>query len=106
MIEELGGMKGALPIPNSLPQSDENQKFDFSFFSISHDGTPPPAGRWANVRSLDGKGEFDVAQSTPTGQEQNLGPARPGSCAQGEQIARFREGGRLTPRTHLPRRLR
>jgi Mn-containing catalase len=87
VIEELGGKEGALPIPNSFPQSEENQKYSYSFFSTSNDGTPPPAGRWTTGPSLDGKGVFDAVQNAPMGQEPVLGPARPDSGAQSEQIA-------------------
>jgi len=86
VIEELGGHKGALPIPNSFPQSEEHQKFNYNFFASSRDGTPPPAGRWTSGPSLDGKGEFSVVQNEPMGEEPVLGPARPDSGAQNEQI--------------------
>ncbi len=87
VVEELGGTEGALPIPNSFPQSEENQKYNYSFFATSRDGTPPPEGRWTRGRSLDGKGEFNVVQNEPMGQEPVLGPARPDSGAETQQIA-------------------
>ncbi|GJD90031.1 putative manganese catalase [Methylobacterium hispanicum] len=86
VIEELGGPAGALPIPNSFPQSEEHQKFNYNFFATARDGTPPPAGRWTSGPSLDGKGEFSVVQNEPMGEEPVLGPARPDSGAQNEQI--------------------
>jgi Mn-containing catalase len=86
VIEELGGHTGALPIPNSFPQSEEHQKFNYNFFATARDGTPPPAGRWTSGPSLDGKGEFSVVQNEPMGEEPVLGPARPDSGAQNEQI--------------------
>ncbi|WP_289016151.1 manganese catalase family protein [uncultured Methylobacterium sp.] len=86
VIEELGGHAGALPIPNSFPQSEEHQKFNYNFFATARDGTPPPAGRWTSGPSLDGKGEFSVVQNEPMGEEPVLGPARPDSGAQKEQI--------------------
>ena len=86
VIEELGGPEGALPIPNSFPQSEENQKFNYSFFATARDGSPPPEGRWTRGRSLDGKGEFNVFQNEPMGQEPVLGPARPDSGAETQQI--------------------
>ena len=86
VIEELGGAAGTLPIPNSFPQSEENQKFNYNFFSTSADGSPPPAGRWTQGTSLDGKGEFSVVQNHPMGEEPVLGPARPDSGAQSQQI--------------------
>ncbi len=82
VVEELGGPEGALPIPKSCPQSEENQTYHYSFFATSRDGTPPPEGRWTKGRSIDGKGEFNVYQAEPMGQEPVLGPARPDSGAE------------------------
>ena len=48
--------------------------------------TPPPAGRWTSGPSLDGKGEFTAVQSVPMGDEPNLGPARPDSGAETQQM--------------------
>jgi len=87
VIEELGGHEGNLPIPNSFPQSEEHQKFNYNFFASAADGSPPPAGRWTSGPSLDGKGEFSVVQNVPMGEEPVLGPARPDSGAQKQQIA-------------------
>ena len=85
VIEELGE-QAHLPIPNSFDQSKETQKFSYAFFGSAADGTPPMAGRWTKGPSLDGKGEFSVVQNAPMGQEPVLGPARPDSAAQREQI--------------------
>ena len=86
VVEELGG-NNALPIPNSFTQPEEYQKFSYSFFVSAVDGAPPPAGRWTHGPSLDGKGEFNVVKNVPMGEVPNLGPARPDSGAQKEQIA-------------------
>ncbi|GJE27248.1 manganese catalase family protein [Methylobacterium organophilum] len=87
VIEELGGPAGALPIPNSFPQSKEHEKFNYNFFATAADGSPPPEGRWTHGPSLDGKGQFSVFKNQPMGEEPVLGPARPDSGAQSEQIA-------------------
>ena len=87
VVEELGGHEGNLPIPNSFPQSKEHEKFNYSFFVSTQDGSAPPAGRWTSGPSLDGKGEFNVVQNAPMGEEPVLGPARPDSGAQSQQIA-------------------
>ena len=87
MVEELGGLQACLPIPNSFDQSKETQKFSYAFFGTAADGTPPVAGRWTDGPSLDGKGQFSVMQNAPMGQEPVLGPARPDSGAQKEQMA-------------------
>ena len=96
VIEELGGFEGNLPIPNSFPQSEEHQQFNYNFFASSKDGTPPEQGRWTHGRSLDGKGEYSVFQNKPMGEAPNLGPARPDSGAQSQQIGR-------EPATRSPR---
>ncbi|KHL25340.1 catalase [Croceibacterium mercuriale] len=87
VIEELGGAEGSLPIPNSFPQELEDQANNYNFYGHAADGTPPPEGRWTSGPSLDGKGTFTVVQSVPLGEEPILGPARPDSGAQKEQIA-------------------
>ena len=86
VVEELGGYEGNLPIPNSFPQSKEHEKFNYSFFATAADGTPPQPGRWTEGPSLDGKGTYTVFQNEPMGQVPNLGPARPDSGAQSQQI--------------------
>lgn len=86
VIEELGGNAGALPIPNSFPQEEENQEHNYDFFATAADGSPPPAGRWSEGPSMDGKGQFTVFQNQPLGDVPDLGPARPDSSAQKEQM--------------------
>ena len=86
VIEEMGGYEGNLPIPNSFPQSEEHQKYNYSFFANGVEGSPAPEGRWTSGTSLDGKGVYDVVQNAPMGQEPVLGPARPDSGAQTQQI--------------------
>ena len=85
VIEELGGQKGALPIPNSFPQEKEDQENNYNFYVTSVDGSFPE-GRWTSGPSLDGKGEFTTFINKPLGDEPVLGPARPDSSAQSEQI--------------------
>ena len=87
VIEEMGGHKGTLPIPNSFPQALENKEFAYNFFGSSHDGTPPVKGRWTEGPSLDGNSTFSAFQNKPMGQEPVLGPARKDSMAETQQIA-------------------
>ena len=87
VLEELGGFEGTLPIPNSFPQAEENQDFNYNFFGSSHDGTPPEKGRWTHGPSLDGKGKYTVFQNKPMGEEPVLGPARADSMAEIQQMA-------------------
>ena len=86
VIEELGGHEGALPIPNSFPQSKEHQDYNYNLFATAADGSPPPEGRWTQGPSLDGEGAFSVFRNVPLGEEPVLGPARPDSGGQAEQI--------------------
>ncbi|MBE7249536.1 MAG: manganese catalase family protein, partial [Actinomycetospora chiangmaiensis] len=86
VIEEMGGYEGNLPIPNSFPQEKEDSENAYKFFVSSVDGTPPEGGRWTEGRSLDGKGTFGMVKNRPMGEEPVLGPARPDSGAQTQQI--------------------
>ncbi|MFO1029082.1 MAG: manganese catalase family protein, partial [Acetobacteraceae bacterium] len=85
VIEELGAGK-ALPIPNSFDQSQEKQAFSYAFFATRVDGAPPPEGRFNTGKSLDGRGTFSTQQAEPMGDVPVLGPARPDSGAQSEQM--------------------
>jgi len=85
VIEELGGTEAALPIPNSFPQEQEDQRNNYNFYATSVDGSVPE-GRWTSGSSLDGKGEFTVFKNEPLGEEPVLGAARADSGAQAEQI--------------------
>lgn len=84
VIEELGGAE-QLPIPNSFPQSEEDQSNNYNFYATALDGSVPE-GRWTSGPSIDGRGEFTVFQNKPLGQEPILGPARSDSGAQTDQI--------------------
>jgi Mn-containing catalase len=84
VIEELGGAQ-AMPIPNSFPREKEDMANAYNFYSTSVDGSFP-AGRYTEGPSIDGQGEFTVFQNKPMGEEPVLGPARPDSGAQTEQI--------------------
>ena len=46
----------------------------------------PPEGRWTSGPSLDGKGTFSSTMSKPLGEEPILGPARPDSGAETQQM--------------------
>ena len=87
VIEELGGDQGALPIPNSFDQSKEDNQNNYNFYDTGVEGSEAPSGRWTSGPSLDGKGEFTVFRNRPLGDEPVLGPARPDSGAERQQIA-------------------
>ncbi|HEX8446702.1 MAG TPA: manganese catalase family protein [Sphingomonas sp.] len=86
VIEELGGVPGNLPIPNSFPQEMEDQANNYNFYATSVDGSVPE-GRWTSGPSLDGRDTFTVFRNEPLGEEPVLGRARPDSGAQADQIA-------------------
>ncbi|MGV1872500.1 manganese catalase family protein [Agrobacterium rosae] len=85
-LEELGGEKGVFPIPNSFPQEQENRDFSYAYLGFQQDGSAPAPGRWSSGSSIDGKGEFISAKMAPLGQTPDLGPAKPNSGAQKEQL--------------------
>ncbi|MGR3455164.1 manganese catalase family protein [Pseudooceanicola sp.] len=86
VIEELGGMEAALPIPNSTPESHEATNHSYYFLNTSLD-EDTPEGRWSKGKSLDGKAEFSVVSPPePLGQKPDLGKARKHSGAQKEQM--------------------
>jgi Mn-containing catalase len=85
VIEELGGAE-AHPIPNSFPQSEENQQFSYSFVSTLHDASQPVhGGRWTQGPSIDGNGQFNITRQ-PGAPMPPLGAARSDSGAQADQI--------------------
>ncbi|WP_299650539.1 manganese catalase family protein [uncultured Jannaschia sp.] len=87
VIEELGGIGAALPIPNATPEEHEATEHSYYFLNTSLD-EPTPEGVWTNGgQSLDGRGTFTAREKVePLGQKPDLGKARPGSGAQKEQI--------------------
>lgn len=91
VIEELGGHEGALPIPNSFPQSQEQQDFSYAYIATGVEGADnTPEGRFTHGTSLDGKGEFKLVQAQPLGGEPSLAPPMPEGYAQTQDL----EGGR------------
>jgi hypothetical protein len=57
------------------------------------DGVSLPEGRFSRGPSIDGKGEFTAGHFEPLSEEPVLGPARPLSGAQAEQIGPQAMGG-------------
>ena len=86
-IEDMGGLTGTLPIPNSFDQSKEARDYSYKFFATSVDGQAPEPGRWTQGPSMDGKGEFSVFNNRPMGEAPVLGPARTDSGAETQQMA-------------------
>jgi Mn-containing catalase len=84
VIEDLGGMEKGLPVPNSVPDTEEHKRFAYAYFG-HHVSGMVPSGRWTEGPSLDGKGTFEARKSEPLGQEPVLAPSRPDGGAQIEQ---------------------
>jgi manganese catalase len=85
VIEEMG--KEALPIPNSFDRTKEATKFSCMFMGTEVNAPSLQPGRYCEGPSLDGQGEFHLeANFQPLGEESLLGPARPDSGAQREQM--------------------
>jgi Mn-containing catalase len=85
-LEELGGTSGVFPIPNSFPQEQEKTEFSYAYLGFQNDGSEPVQGRWSSGTSIDGKGEFETQAMEPLGEKPDLGPAKPNSGAQSEQM--------------------
>ncbi|RWY79946.1 catalase [Rhizobium leguminosarum] len=86
-LEELGGTSSVFPIPNSFPQEQEKQEFSYTFLGFQADASDPVPGRWSQGSSVDGKGEFtSMPMTAALGQKPVLGPAKPNSGAQTEQL--------------------
>jgi Mn-containing catalase len=86
VLEDLGGLEGVHPIPNSFPQDKENQEFNYTFMSTNIHKEPSNGDRWATGKSMDGKGEFKFTFAEPHGQEPTLGPPMKEGHAQKEQM--------------------
>jgi Mn-containing catalase len=86
VLEELGGPTAIHPIPNSFPQAEENQQFNYNFLSTQLECKPEINERWTEGKSIDGKSEFKYELAKPQGQEPELGPPDPRGHAQKEQM--------------------
>ena len=85
VIEELGGYKEQLPIPNSFPQAKEKTDWSYVFLNSNVDGSIDLKGRFTEGPSLDGKGTFSIMQNKPLGQEPTLAAGPKEAHAQAEQ---------------------
>jgi Mn-containing catalase len=85
VLEDLGG-ETALPIPNSFPQSQENQNFNYAFVSTRLGGMENPQERWTAGASVDGHGEFTFRRAEPLDGIPNLPPAPLKAHAQAEEL--------------------
>jgi nitrite reductase/ring-hydroxylating ferredoxin subunit len=66
VLAELQEQGDVLPIPNSFPQSLENQVVNYLFLSTHIDPNAPiPQGRWSQAMSLDGKAQLSAGRAMP-----------------------------------------
>jgi Mn-containing catalase len=87
VLEELGGVQGVHPIPNSFPQAQERSEVAYGFMSTLRTPEAAPDARWVQGRSIDGKGEFhSMRDFQPQGQEPKLYATEPRAHAQKEQM--------------------
>ena len=85
--EDLGGAK-AMPIPDTHPQDEENNEFNYNFLTFHKDGdSAVPVGRWSQGVSMDGKGEFKTQPMQPRGEKPDLGKAPERAGAQTQQTS-------------------
>lgn len=87
VLEEIGGLTGVHPIPNSIPQSVEHPEFNYTFVSTRHEPQANPEFRWTTGVTPDGHGSFNFQNAQPVGGEPMLAPPRPDTHAQTEQMA-------------------
>ena len=83
--EEVGG-KQAHPIPDSFPQSEENQSVNYTFYGTQRDKSQPAQGAWTSGESADGKGTFKSEWLEPMGGNLGLPDPKPGSGVQKSQM--------------------
>jgi Mn-containing catalase len=88
VLEDIGGLSGVHPIPNSFPQTIEKAEFAYAFVSTRREPQPDPEQRWTTGPSVDEKGEFEYTVAEPLGEEPQLGPPDPDTFAQAEQLDR------------------
>ena len=87
VLEELGPTH--LPVPNSFPQSKENQDYSYKFFITTTDKQVgnQEGQAWTSGTAPDGHGKFEpfIAGPLEGAGEPNLGPGRPDTFGQKEQ---------------------
>ena len=76
-----------MPVPSAFPQEQENQDFNYVYLGFTTDGTEPTRGRWSDGPAIDGKGEFSIRLMEPLGEVPALGPARPDTYPQVQQVS-------------------
>jgi Mn-containing catalase len=86
VLEELEEKEPQMPVPNSFPQKSENQDFSYVYLGFTAAGAEPPAGRWSEGPSVDGKGTFSMRPMEPMGDVPVILAAAPGTYPQKAQL--------------------
>lgn len=86
VLEELGGVKENLPIPNTFPMTDHIKEYDYAFVSTNIEKPAPAGGRWTSGPSIDGKGQFRHVQGVPEAERPDLGIPDVKGYAQSQQM--------------------
>jgi len=80
---------GSAADPEQLRPQQGSDGVRLHVHGTERNGTPPEPGRYCEGPSLDGKGKFTMRPGfEPLGEVPNLGPARPDSAAQREQMGK------------------
>ena len=95
VLEDLGGVKENLPIPNTFPMSDHIPEVDYAFISTNIENPAVDAGRWNSGPSIDGKGEFKTVQGAPAAERPDLGMPDVKGYAQSQQMKDDTDDGLL-----------
>lgn len=93
VLEDLGGVKENLPIPNTFPVSKHVPGMDYAFVCTNIDKQVVPDARWASGPSIDGKGEFNYVHATPMAERPDLGMPDVKGFAQKQQMQDGADGG-------------
>lgn len=86
VLEDISTRDEQFPIPNSFPQAQENQDFNYVYLGFTQDGAEPPRGRWSEGPSIDGNGEFSQRPMEPQGGAPEIPPPASGTFPQESQL--------------------
>ncbi|WP_420393822.1 manganese catalase family protein [Acuticoccus sp.] len=86
VLADLETTEPQLPVPNSFPQEEENQDYNYVYLGFTADGAEPPRGRWSEGQSIDGRGTFSQRPMEPQGPVPAMGPPAPETYPQEAQL--------------------
>ncbi len=77
IIEDMGGLKQGLPVPNSFDTSKEAQEFSYMFMGTERNGTPVPPGRYSEARRSTARVSSTSRPSNPSARNRCSDPPGP-----------------------------